>query len=304
MILGRFRALRSRFTASALLPLLVLSLLPDRALSAESVNARITIYDVNVLERRAFDRGVFTQGLAIDSGKLWVSSGLYGKSFLERWDWHGGNRADSLESAEREERAESAETGLDESTIKESNSKARLELPDSVFAEGLTMHRGELFLLTWKSQKMFAIDPKRLEITKRYPLPGEGWGVTSDAESLWISDGTSQIREWRDGSFRRTLSVTLQNKPLHRLNELEWIDGEIWANVWMTQQIVTIAPATGRVTSIIDLTNILPEHERARDTDVLNGIARDPKTGDIWVTGKRWPVMYRIDLIERQLGNR
>ena len=296
-MLGRLRELLSRFTATALLPLLVMSLLADRTLSAETVSERITIYDVNVLERRPYDRDVFTQGLAIHSGKLWVSSGLYGKSFVERWDWRGGEPADSLESAEREE---SVETTLDQSTVEKSIRKTRLELPDKVFAEGLAMHRGELFLLTWKSQEMFSLDPDRLEITMRHPLPGEGWGVTSNGESLWISDGTTQVREWRDGAFRQTLSVTLRGKPLSRLNELEWINGEIWANVWLTDQIVIISPTTGRISGIIDLTNLLPKHERRRNTDVLNGIAQDPETGSIWVTGKRWPAMYRIELVERR----
>ena len=303
---GRFRALISRFIPSTLLPLLVLSLLPDRTLGAETVSERITVYDVNVLERRPYDRDVFTQGLAIDSNKLWISSGLYGKSFVERWDWRDANRADKLKSAEREESAESvesaniAETGPVETTKEVSSKKERLELPDRVFAEGLTMHRGALFLLTWKSQEMFSLDPDRLEITESYPLPGEGWGVTSNGESLWISDGTSQIRKWRDGAFQQTLTVTLRGKPLPRLNELEWINGKIWANVWLTDQIVTISPTTGKITGIVDLTNLLPKHERRRNTDVLNGIAWDPETGDIWVTGKRWPAIYRIELVERR----
>lgn len=277
MMLGHFHAVLSRFTASTLLPVLVLSLLADRALSAETVKERIAIFDVNVLERRPFDRGVFTQGLAIESGKLWVSSGLYGKSFVERWGWP-----------------------LAESDGDSGTDRARLELPDTVFAEGLVAHNGELFLLSWKSQKMFAIDPNRLEITKSYSLPGEGWGVTSDGENLWISDGTPRIRKWRDGTFQQPLSVTLRGKPLPRLNELEWIDGKIWANVWLTDQIVIISPTTGRITGIADLTNLLPKHERRRNTDVLNGIAQDPETGDIWVTGKRWPTMFRIELVERR----
>ena len=228
---------------------------------------------------------------------------------MERWDWHDGNWVDILESAnpvasgkigESFESAESPETGLDESTKEESSKKRHLELPARVFAEGLTMHRGELFLLTWKSQEMFSLDPDRLEITRSYPLPGEGWGVTSDGESLWISDGTPRIRKWRDGAFQQTLSVTLRGKPLPRLNELEWIDGEIWANVWLTDQIAIISPTTGRLTGIVDLTNLLPKHERRRNTDVLNGIAQDPETGDIWVTGKRWPALYRIELVERR----
>lgn len=308
-MLGRFLALLSRFFSSALLPVLVLSLLADRALSAETGKERIAIYDVKVLERRPYDRGVFTQGLAIESGTLWVSSGLYGESFVERWDWYDGNRVNTLESAKRgasgkigesAESAKSPETGVDEDTKEESSKKERLDLPDRVFAEGLTMHRDELFLLTWKSQEMFSLDPDRLEITKSYPLPGEGWGVTSDGENLWISDGTPRIRKWRDGTFQRPLSVTLRGKPLPRLNELEWIDGKIWANVWLTDQIVIISPTTGRITGIADLTNLLSKHERRRNTDVLNGIAQDPETGNIWVTGKRWPTMFRIELVERR----
>ena len=151
---------------------------------------------------------------------------------------------------------------------------------------------------------MLVIAPETLEVKAKYPLPGEGWGVTSDGERLWISDGTSRIREWRDGSFRRTITAKLRSKSLPRLNELEWIDGEIWANVWLTDQIVTVAPSSGRITRIIDLTNLLPKTDRASNTDVLNGIAQDPKTGGIWVTGKRWPTMYRIELVKRHTVKR
>ena len=254
MMLGRFHALLSRFTARTLLPVLVLSLLADRALSNETVKERIAIFDVTRFWSVALLTEVYSLKACSESGKLWVLSGLYGKSFVERWDWP-----------------------LAESDGDSGTDRARLELPDTVFAEGLVAHNGELFLLSWKSQKMFTIDPNRLEITKRYPLPGEGWGVTSDGENLWISDGTPRIRKWRDGTFQQPLSVTLRGKPLPRLNELEWIDGEIWANVWLTDQIVIISPTTGRITGIVDLTNLLTQHERERNTDVLNGIAQDQR---------------------------
>lgn len=254
--------------------LFALFLLTTEAVVAETDPATITIYDVEVVESRPYDRGNFTQGLLIDSETLWVSSGLYGKSFVDRMDWPSREN------------------------------KKRLKLSDNLFAEGLAIHRGELFLLTWKSQEMLVIDPETLEVKAKYPLPGEGWGVTSDGERLWISDGTSRIREWRDGSFGRTITVKLRSKSLARLNELEWIDGEIWANVWLTDQIVTVAPSSGRITRIIDLTNLLPKTDRASNTDVLNGIAHDPKTGGIWVTGKRWPTMYRIELVKRHTVKR
>jgi len=275
IVLSRLRSLL--LIAAIVMAGLALGLLSDLTVGAESGADAITVYDAKAVERRPFDRGVFTQGFVIHSDKLWVSSGLYGKSFIERWNWPAWK------------------LGEDGATH-----KTRLELPEKVFAEGLAVHKNTVFLLSWKSQKMFAIDPKRLEITHTYALPGEGWGVTSDGQSLWISDGTSRLREWRDGTFQKQLTVTLNGKPLPRLNELEWINGEIWANVWLTDQIVVISPATGRITRIIDLTNLLPKKERRRDTDVLNGIAHDPKTGDVWVTGKRWPTMFRIELVERR----
>jgi len=274
IVLSRLRSLP--FMAALVMAALALGPLSDLTLGAESGADAITVYDAKAVERLPFDRGVFTQGFVIHSDKLWVSSGLYGKSFVERWNWPAWK------------------LGGDGGTY-----KTRLELPETVFAEGVAVHKNSVFLLSWKSQKMFAIDPKRLEITHTYALPGEGWGVTSDGQSLWISDGTSRLREWRDGTFQKQLTVTLNGKPLPRLNELEWINGEIWANVWLTDQIVVISPATGRITRIIDLTNLLPKKERRRDTDVLNGIAHDPKTGDVWVTGKRWPTMFRIELVER-----
>ncbi len=266
---GRLRILLALFPLTRLLILIALGIVSVQASGAEPVSNTVTIYDIKVVESRPYDRGIFTQGFVIESKKLWVSSGLYGQSFIERRDWPSGEN------------------------------RARLELPDKVFAEGLAMHKNDLFLLTWKSQTMLVIDPKRLEITDSHSLPGEGWGLTSNGESLWLSDGTSRIREWRNGTFRQTLLVTLRDKPMPRLNELEWINGEIWANVWLTDQIVTIEPTSGRVTRIIDLTNLLPRSLRARDTDVLNGIAQDPETGGIWVTGKRWPSMYRIELVKR-----
>lgn len=252
---------------SLLLTLLTLS---TQGVQGTSASEAITVFDISVVERRPFDRGTFTQGLLITSENLWVSSGLYGQSFVQRADWPSGEN------------------------------KRRLDLPDNLFAEGIAHHEGHLYLLTWRSRQMLALDPETLSVTAAHRLPGEGWGLTSDGTSLWMSDGTSRIREWRDGKFQRTLTVTLRGKPLSRLNELEWIDGEIWANVWMTDQIVTIAPTSGEITRIIDLTNLLPKSERARNTDVLNGIAHDPKANATWVTGKRWPYMYRIELLERK----
>lgn len=129
-------------------------------------------------------------------------------------------------------------------------------------------------------------------------LPGQGWGATHHGSVLWFSDGSDKLysADINDGGKLSVLPVTLDGAPLRNLNELEWVQGEIWANVWQSDQIARIDPASGRVVGIIDLTGLLTDEDRLRDTDVLNGIARDPDTGAIWVTGKRWPWLFEIAL--------
>jgi glutamine cyclotransferase len=227
------------------------------------------IFDYVAKETRAIDRGHFTQGLMIWNDALWVSSGLYGESFVARYDWPSM-----------------------------ANRKVT-QLPDQYFAEGLAELNGRIYVLTWRSQDLLVLDPNSMEIIETHPLLGEGWGVTSDGSQLWISDGTHRLAVWEDGKVKRTIEVTYDGKRVSRLNELEWINGEIWANVWLTDQIVRIDPTSGIITSIIDLRGLLPRRDRQRDTDVLNGIAVDPKTGAIWLGGKRWPSLFNVELIER-----
>ena len=134
-----------------------------------------------------------------------------------------------------------------------------------------------------------------MEIIETHPLLGEGWGVTSDGGQLWISDGTHRLAVWEDGQVKRTIEVTYDGKRVSRLNELEWINGEIWANRWQTDQILRINPTTGAINSIVDLSGLLPRDQRRYDTDVLNGIAHDSNTNQVWVTGKRWPILFNIE---------
>ena len=128
--------------------------------------------------------------------------------------------------------------------------------------------------------------------------PGQGWGATHSGSVLWMSDGSDQLysADLDGGGELATLSITLAGEPLRNLNELEWVDGEIWANVWQTDQIARIDPTNGRVVGMINLAGLLPEEDRLRDTDVLKGIAMNPEDGAIWVTGKRWPWLYKIKL--------
>jgi glutamine cyclotransferase len=128
-------------------------------------------------------------------------------------------------------------------------------------------------------------------------IPTEGWGITHYEDTVWYSDGSHRLYRFNaqeEAPQLTSIEVTRDGKPVSRLNELEWVDGQIWANVWQTDDIVRIDPATGEVLEVIDLSQLYPRGMRPRGVDVLNGIARDPETGKIWVTGKRWPWMFAI----------
>ena len=221
-----------------------------------------------VVETRPMERRNFTQGLHIAGSELYVSSGQYGKSAVRIYSW-----PDMLL------RRETA-------------------LPKNIFAEGLTLLGNRLWVLTWREGQLLVMDPSSLKILTAGQISGEGWGITHNASTLWLSNGSSRLHsvDLSDGGKTEALDVTLNGRPLARLNELEWINGKIWANVWLTNTIVAIDPKTGAVTDEITLDGLLSGEDREADTDVLNGIAQDPETGAIWVTGKRWPKLFRIEL--------
>ena len=236
------------------------------ATKSNAVNAKE--YGYSVVSRLRFDRNNFTQGLEIHDGRLYVSSGLYGQSVIRVYGFP------SLELIQS------------------------LPVDPRIFAEGLTVIGDRLFLLSWRERVMLVFALPDLSPMGQSPLPGQGWGATHQASTLWFSDGSDRLysADIAAGGKLSALSVTLDGKPLRNLNELEWVNGEIWANVWQTDSIARIDPGTGTVTGMIDLTGLLAEEDRLRDTDVLNGIAVDPLTGAIWVTGKRWPWLYEIAL--------
>ncbi|MEM8659470.1 MAG: glutaminyl-peptide cyclotransferase, partial [Pseudomonadota bacterium] len=156
-----------------------------------------------------------------------------------------------------------------------------------------------LLLLTWKSGVVFVYNKDTLQGLKRLEIPTQGWGITHNSEELIYSDGTDRLYFLSPDSYQyiRAVRVTLNGAPLPRLNELEWINGKVWANVWQTDQIVIIDPSSGVVEGVINLQGLLPVPERLSGTDVLNGIALNPADGGVWVTGKYWPWMYRIELV-------
>ena len=174
---------------------------------------------------------------------------------------------------------------------------------DSEFGEGIAILGDELFQLTWQSNTahVYRITEGGLEKLRDHRYAGEGWGITTDGRQLYMTDGSANLYTVDPATFRRSghVTVTLKGEPVPFLNELEWIDGRIWANVYMTDQLVIIDPATGRVEGVVDLTGLLPDGERTPSTDVLNGIAWDPASKRLFVTGKNWSKLFEIEIIEQ-----
>ena len=249
----------------ALSALFALLALP--ALFASPASA-VQQYSYKVLEQKPQARNTFVQGLEIVDGQLYVSSGLYGKSRLERRNFASGE----LDTAR--------------------------SLDPRLFGEGLTVMGDRLYQLTWRDRLLLVYNKQDLAGIERMQIPGEGWGMTNDGEQLIYSDGSDRLYFLNPAQHRitRALHVTEDGKPVNRLNELEWVDGRIWANIWQSERIVIIDPGDGKVEGSINLQGLLPATERRPGTDVLNGIARDPADGGLWVTGKNWPWLYRIEL--------
>lgn len=224
------------------------------------------VYRPEILDRLPHDPEAFTQGLLSD-GKVWLeSTGLYGRSEL------------------REVRK--SDGGV----------LRRVPLSPRLFGEGLALWRGKLFQLTWRERTAIVYDRETFEELKRFRYPGEGWGLTNNEDVLFMSDGTADIRVIDPETFRelRRFQVRGARGPVRHLNELEWINGEIWANIFQTRWIVRFSPEDGRVLGFIDLHHLPLPEDIHPGQDVLNGIARDPLTGSVWVTGKNWKALYRI----------
>ena len=246
-------------------------------LKAPSAGSQIRppIYGVQVIQTFPHDPEAFTQGLIFHEGYLYESTGLYGKSSLRKIH---------------------LETGQVVKTI---------PLPERYFGEGLTRWKDTLVQLTWQSRVGFIYDLPTLRLMKTRPYPFEGWGLTEDGHSLIASDGTAQLY-FLDPVLlkeRKRIVVRDQGLPVARLNELEFINGEVFANIFLTDRIARIAPDTGEVTGWIDLTGLLPAPDRRPNTDVLNGIAYDHHQDRLLVTGKNWPKLFHIRLVRRNPGS-
>ena len=232
--------------------------------------SNLPVLGYTVVRSYPHDRDAFTQGLQFLDGFLYEGTGLNGRSSI---------RKVKLETGEVVQRR---------------------EVPEQYFGEGIVVWKSELFQLTWQSGVAFIYDRATFAPRRSVKYQGEGWGLTHDGASLVMSDGSDSLRFLDPATFgeRRRVKVTAAGAPLRALNELEYVNGEILANVWQTDYLARIDPKTGRVTGWVDLRGLLSERDRA-STDVLNGIAFDAAGDRLFVTGKLWPRLFEIKLAER-----
>lgn len=244
---------------------------PTATVVATSARA-VPTYTYEVVNAWPHDPRAFTQGLIYLKGILLESTGLNGRSSLRKVD---------------------LETGL----VRE-----EVSIPAEYFAEGMTVLGDKVYQLTWQSQVGFVYDLATFAPKQEFPYTGEGWGLTTDGASLIMSDGTHVLRFLDPVTFKVTKTIEVldhSGKPQRMLNELEYIRGEIFANVWQTPYVVRIDPASGKLVGVIDFSNLLPAQDRGPETDVLNGIAYDASGDRIFVTGKNWPKLFEIRLKSR-----
>lgn len=226
---------------------------------------------VEVIESFPHDATAFTQGLELHDGTFIESTGLYGESSLRR--------------------------------VVPATGEVQQQIPisDEFFAEGLTRVGEQLIQLTWQENTAFYWDADTFEPIKQLPYAGEGWGLCYDGTRLIMTDGTPVLIFRDPESFAEIdrVGVTVDGQPVHNLNEIECVDGQVWANIWMTDVIVRIEPATGNVTGVVDASALAGPDDGAAEASgaVLNGIAWDAATQSFYVTGKLWPTMYRVNFV-------
>lgn len=255
------RLLASRRAALALLAAAL-------ALPAAWAAAAVPVQGFKVVHSYPHDPQAFTQCLFFHDGFLYEGTGLRGRSTIRKVEIETGRVVQAV------------------------------ELPPEVFGEGISQWGDRLIGITWQEQTAFVLDLRSFKLWRKFNYPGEGWGLTHNAKELVMSDGSAELRFLDPLSFKelRRVRVTADGRPVDQLNELEWVEGEIFANVWQTDRIARIDPRTGRVTAWIDLAGILPDDQRLNADAVLNGIAYDEKKKRLFVTGKLWPRLFEIQL--------
>ena len=227
-----------------------------------------------ILNTFPHDPTCYTQGLVIDEGFFYESCGLYDQSSLRKVEPISG--------------------------IVQAESK----LDANYFAEGLVLLDGKLYQLTWQENTGFIYDASTLELLSTFHYQTQGWGLTTDGSALILSDGTNTLYWLDPGTMQvvRQVNVSYQGQPVEYLNELEYINGTLFANIYLTDTIVAVDPQDGSVISLVDLTGLRPEQNLTMQGEVLNGIAYDDQNDKLYVTGKNWPNLYEIRLVPKSLS--
>lgn len=225
-------------------------------------------YTFEVINSFPHDITAFTQGLVYDAGYLYESTGQYGQSSLRKVQLETGKIV------------------------------RHISLDRDLFGEGLCIFQDKLYQITWRNRVGFIYDKETMQLLTTIHYQTEGWGLTTDGKKLIMSDGSHYIFFLDPQYFTETgrIEVYDNNGPVANLNEMELIDGYLYANIFGTDKIAVFSPKTGKVSKYIDLTGILPENYRHQNIDVLNGIAHDPKNDRLFVTGKNWPLLFEIRL--------
>lgn len=231
---------------------------------------KVIDYDYRIVKEYPHSTTMFTQGLEIHQGKLYESSGLRGYSKIQT------------------------------RSLTSSKPTQQVKLEKKYFGEGITLLNNKIYQLTWQSNKGFIYLAENLSRVTSFNIKGQGWGITNNGQQLIYSDGSDKLRFLNPKNFQieKILSVKSNNHPVTKLNELEWVDGLIYANIWQSDWIMIIDPVSGQVIGRVNLEKLLAKKLRTRNTDVLNGIAYDKATQQLFVTGKNWPLLYEIQLIK------
>jgi glutaminyl-peptide cyclotransferase len=250
-------------------PLLAMLAALSSVFAADSPASSTPVYAYKVVHAYPHDPNAFTQGLIYLNGFLYESTGLYGRSTLRMVELSTGRviRQDVV--------------------------------PAQYFAEGLTNWKSNLLQLTWKAGEAFEYDLFSFQRERDFRYSGEGWGLTEDGRELIMSDGSADLRMLDPNNFREIsrVHITDGGAPVTELNELEWVRGEVYANIWQTDRIARISLKTGKVLSWIDCTGLLPASDRTGHEDVLNGIAYDSQHDRLFLTGKLWPKLFEIKVV-------
>jgi glutaminyl-peptide cyclotransferase len=226
----------------------------------------LPVYTYEIVNTFPHDPQAFTEGLAFDNGMLYEGTGLYGESSVRKVDLETGRILQIY------------------------------RLPNEYYGEGITVFKDTVVQLTWQSNRGFVYKKDGLSLLREFHYSTEGWGITHDANRIMMSDGTSALYLLNPETKERSGRIEVQEDgiPIDMINELEYVDGQIFANIWKSDRIARIDPESGKVRGWIDLTGLLDRHKFGNAPDVLNGIAYDEESGRLFVTGKLWPLLFEI----------